>query len=434
MPSAHVSRAHHRCVLPGDPAVNRVLATPDSPRASLTLKTLVAIALIVLLKMANEVLLPILIAIILTFLLAPLVRGLRRRGVDEALGAAIVVFGMLGIVVLLASRLAQPAADWVARAPTTMQQANEAFDRVRESMPFLSAPPTPPPSRTRGAAQPPPADPVKEKIATESVALTGTLLKRIAGIAITTAATVILLYFFLASERWLITRTVEAIPRRRARVAVIGGFRAAQRDIATFLGTQAMVNVGVGVATGIALAVIGLPNPALWGTIAGVLGFIPYLGPLVTIVLLVIAGTLTFDTLGWMLAPVAAFGVINIIESNFVSPWVVGRRLEISPLVVFLAVMICGWVWGIAGAFIAVPLLVAIRAAARRSRSLRLWCVYLDRGREPPSIRFLLGLRRRRRRETPSAPLGTPSTPLGTPSAPLGAPKMDDVPAVPRDV
>jgi predicted PurR-regulated permease PerM len=401
--------------------VNRVLAVADSPRASFTLKTLVAIALIVLLKMANEVLLPILIAIILTFLLAPLVRGLRRRGVDEALGAAIVVFGLLGMVALLASRLAQPAADWVARAPTTVQQANEAFERVRESMPFLSAPPTPPPSRARGAAQPPPpADPVKEKIATESVALTGTVLKRVAGIAITTAATVILLYFFLASERWLITRTIEAIPRRRARVAVIGGFRAAQRDIATFLGTQAMVNVGVGVATGIALGLIGLPNPTLWGTIAGVLGFIPYLGPLVTIVLLVIAGTLTFDTLGWMLAPVAAFGVINVIESNFVSPWVVGRRLEMSPLVVFLAVMICGWVWGIAGAFIAVPLLVAIRAAARRSRSLRLWCVYLDRGREPPSIRFLLGLRRRRRREAPPAPLGTP--------------KMDDAPAVPRDV
>lgn len=393
--------------------MNALISSPDRPRASLTLKLLVAIAGIVLLKMTNDVLLPIIIAIILTFLLAPLVRGLRKRGVDEALGAAIVVFGLLGVVLLLGSRLAEPATAWVARAPSTVQQAVDAFERVRESMPFLSPPPAPPPPRTRAQAQAqeqsPPPDPVKDKLATESVALTGALLVRLGSIAITTAATIILLYFFLASERWLITRTVEAIPRRRARVAVIGGVRAAQRDIATFLGTQAMVNVGVGLATGIAVGLIGLPNPTLWGTIAGVLGFIPYLGPLVTIVLLTLAGTLHFDTLYWMLAPVAAFGVINMIESNFVSPWVVGRRLEMSPLVVFLSVMLCGWIWGIAGAFIAVPLLVAIRAAARRSRSLRLWCVYLDRGREPPSMRMLLGLRRRRSKAAaPAVPLGTP--------------------------
>jgi predicted PurR-regulated permease PerM len=407
--------------------VNLLAATADRPRSSLTLKILATIAFILLLKLANEVLLPIIIAIILTFLLAPLVRGLRHRGIDDALGAAIVVFGLLGVVIVLANRLAAPASEWVARAPTTVQQAIDGFERVRESMPFLSPPPPapPPPTRSRSAApEPPPADPVKEKLATESVALTGALLLRLGGIAITTAATIILLYFFLASERWLISRTVEAIPRRRARVLVIGGFRAAQRDIARFLGTQAIVNVGVGLATGIAVGLIGLPNPTLWGTIAGVLGFIPYLGPLVTIVLLVLAGTLTFDTLYWMLAPVAAFGVINMIESNFVSPWFVGKRLEMSPLVVFLSVMICGWIWGIAGAFIAVPLLVAIRAAARRSRSLRLWCVYLDRGREPPSMRILLGLRRRRRKLVEQQP-GTP---------PLGTPQVNNSATSPRDV
>ncbi|HET9024569.1 MAG TPA: AI-2E family transporter [Burkholderiaceae bacterium] len=383
------------------------MTSTEGPRASFTLKVIAAIGLVLLLKLANEVLLPIAIAIILTFLLAPLVRALRRRGLDDAVGAAVIVFGLLGVVGLLATRLAEPAAEWVARAPTTLQQAIDGFERVRQSVPLLSAPPAPV-ARTRGAQPPPPADPVKEKLATESVALTGTLLKRVGSIALATAATVILLYFFLASERWLITRTVEAIPRRRARVALIGGFRAAQRDIATFLGTQAMVNVGVGVATGIAVGLIGLPNPSLWGTLAGVLGFIPYLGPLVTIVLLVLAGSLTFATVPWMLAPAAAFGVINVIESNFVSPWIVGRRLEISPLVVFVSVMVCGWIWGIAGAFIAVPLLVAIRAAARRSRSLRLWCVYLDRGRDPPSLRFLLGLRRRRRPAPAAEPLGTP--------------------------
>lgn len=402
-----------------------VIPVGDGPRSSLTLKILASIAVVLLLKFANEVLLPIAIAIILTFLLAPVVRALRKRGIDDAIGAGIVVFGLLGVVVLLASRLAQPAAEWVGRAPTTVQQAVDAFDRMRESVPFLSRPPAPAAApRSRASPQPPappPTDPVKDKIATESVAITGTLLKQLAGMAVSTAATVILLYFFLASERWLIARTVEAIPRRRARVAVIGGFRSAQRDIATFLGTQAIINVGVAIATAVAMGLIGLPNPTLWGTIAGVLGFIPYLGPLVTYALLLVAGTLTFNTVDWMLAPLGAFAVINFIESNFASPWIVGRRLEISPLVVFIAVMVCGWIWGIAGAFIAVPLLVAIRAAARRSRRLRLWCVYLDRGREPKSLRFLLGLRRRRR-----PPAATPE--------PLGTPKISEAPPLPRDV
>ena len=390
--------------------MNRLATAIEAPRSSFTLKIIAAVAVVLLLKLATEVLLPIAIAIILTFLLAPLVRTLRKRGIDDAIGAAIVVFGLLGLVVLLASRLAQPAAEWVGRAPTTVQQAVDAFDRMRESVPFLSKPAAPAPAtRSRNTAQPlPPTDPVKEKIATESVAITGNLLKQMAGMAVTTVATVILLYFFLASERWLIARTVEAIPRRRARVTVIGGFRAAQRDIATFLGTQAIINFGVAVATGIAMALVGLPNPTLWGTIAGVLGFIPYLGPLLTYALLLLAGALTFQSVDAMLAPVGAFALINFIESNFASPWIVGRRLEISPLVVFIAVMICGWIWGIAGEFIAVPLLVAIRAAARRSHRLRLWTVYLDHGREPKSLRFLLGLRRRRGHVQSREVLGTP--------------------------
>jgi predicted PurR-regulated permease PerM len=116
------------------------------------------------------------------------------------------------------------------------------------------------------------------------------------------------------------------------------------------------------------------------------------------LLILFLAGALTFEQPAEWFLPPLAFGAINLVESNFVTPWVVGRRLELSPLAVFLAVMFTGWLWGIAGAFIAVPALVALRSVARRSRSLRVWVTYLDRGREePPSMRHLLGLRRRQR-------------------------------------
>ena len=251
------------------------------------------------------------------------------------------------------------------------------------------------------APAPPTSDPFKDKITIEGIALTGSLIRQATWLLVSTVATIILLFFFLASERWLMARTVEAIPKRRARVALLGGVRAAQRDIARYLGTQAMINGGVGVAASLALTAIGFPSPILWGVVIAVLGFIPYLGPLVSVALLLLAGTITYTTFGEIIAPAVAYALINVIESNFIAPWIVGRRLEMSPLFVFLAVMVCAWMWGIAGAFLAVPLLVIIRSAARRSKSLRLWCVYLDRGRpELPTMRSLLGigLRRRRRR------------------------------------
>ncbi|MGZ9075362.1 MAG: AI-2E family transporter, partial [Burkholderiaceae bacterium] len=350
----------------------------ERPRAPLAVKVIAVIALIFLLERAREVVLPVAIAIILTFVLAPLVRALRNRGFNDALGAAVVVFGLLFILGLLGSRLIAPASEWIARAPTSVQQLIDSYERLRKSIPFISPPQVTlrPAVTTKGrpAAEvvpvqaPPASDPIKDKIAIEGVALTGSLIRQLAWVTVSTVATIILLFFLLASERWLMARTVEAIPKRRIRVAVLGGFRAAQRDIARYLGTQAMINAGVGVATTLAMMAIGFPSPILWGVIIAVLGFIPYLGPMVFVALLLLAGTITYTTFGEIIAPAAAYAAINVIESNFIAPWIVGRRLEMSPLFVFLAVIVCAWIWGVAGAFLAVPLLVVIRSAARRSK------------------------------------------------------------------
>ena len=407
-------------------------AVTERPRAPLAVKVLAFVALIFLLERAREVVLPVAIAIILTFLLAPLVRMLRNRGVNEAFGAAIVVFGLLFTLGFLGSRLVAPASEWVARAPRSVQQLIDSYERLRKSIPFMAPPEVAlrpavtvkgrPAAEIVPAPAPPTSDPFKDKITIEGIALTGSLIRQATWLLVSTVATIILLFFFLASERWLMARTVEAIPKRRARVALLGGFRAAQRDIARYLGTQAMINAGVGVATTLAMTAIGFPSPILWGVIIAVLGFIPYLGPSVSVALLLLAGTITYTTFGEIIAPAVAYALINVIESNFIAPWIVGRRLEMSPLFVFLAVMVCAWMWGIAGAFLAVPLLVIIRSAARRSKNLRLWCVYLDRGRpELPTMRSLLGIglrRRRRRASEASAPSGQADTaPQGRASA-----------------
>jgi predicted PurR-regulated permease PerM len=182
----------------------------------------------------------------------------------------------------------------------------------------------------------------------------------------------------LASERWLVMRTVAAVRRPRARALILAGVRQAQRDIGLFISTMSLVNVALGVATGLALWLIGLPNPVLWGTTAAVLAFIPYLGPLLITLLLLLAGSVAFGTGAAMLGPPAAFLLLHGIEANFLSPMIMGHRLRLRPVFVFLAVMVWGWLWGIAGAFLAVPMLLALRAFCKRTRTLRLVCLYLE--------------------------------------------------------
>lgn len=355
-------------------------------------KGLLAIGLVFLLQAARPVLLPVTVAVILTFVLATPVRRLRRLGIPEVAGAALVVGMLLGAVGLTSTVLAGPAAEWWERAPTNLRQLMETFDRLRAELPLLA----PPSARRTPRNAPPPPDPVKERLASEGFAFTRIVMAQVVSFSVSASATVILLYFLLASEHWLLSRTVEAIPRRRTRALVLAGVRHAQVEIGRFLATMSLINIGLGCATGLALHAIGLPNPVLWAALAAVLNFVPYIGPLVMTALLLLAGVLSFGAAGMMVAPPAAFLLLHAIESNFVSPLIVGRRLALSPLSVFLSVMVWGWLWGIAGALIAVPILLGLRTVCRRSRRFKLLCVYLDGGRtEPPSLRSLLRVKRR---------------------------------------
>ncbi|MGM9486373.1 AI-2E family transporter [Ideonella sp. YS5] len=367
------------------------------------LSGLLVIAIILLLKETAALLVPIAAALVLTFVFAPVVRWLRRHGVRETIGAGVVVVLLLGVTGLFASTLARPAAEWWDRAPTTVAQVMARLERLRIAFPVST--PVPPASAAPRAAKGRPTtadleelrpDPIKEHLATEGFALTRAVLVRLVGFCVSAAATVILLYFLLASEHWVISRSVEAIPRRRARALLLAGLRSVQREISHFLGALAVVNLGVGIAMSVAAWWLELPNPVLWGTLCGLLNFIPYLGPMIGATMLLMAGLLTFDSLPQIVAPAAALLAIHATESNFISPFYVGKQLSLSPVSMCLSVMFWGWLWGLAGAVMAVPLLVAVRALCKRQRRLRLFNAYLEGTRKPvTSLRSLIGRNRR---------------------------------------
>lgn len=355
------------------------------PPQGFALRGLFVLAALAFTKLAQPLLAPVLFALVLALVLAPGVQALRRRGVPEWVGAGLVVLALLGSVLPLAAALAEPAAVWWEQAPRVLAELVARLQRLLAWIPGL---------RAGGAAEA--GGPIAERLATEGMALTGLLLERGVAFALAGAATVILLYFLLASEHWLLPRAVQALPRPRQRARVLACALAAQRDIGRFLSALAFINVGVAVALGIGLQLAGLPNPLLWGVASGVLNFIPYLGPVLIVGLLTVAGLLAFPD-GWMaLLPPTLFLAVHAVEANFIAPWFVGRRLVLSPVSVFLSVMLWGWLWGIAGALVAVPVLIGVRAVSRRTPRLR-WLAVLVDGRRTatPTLRALLARRPR---------------------------------------
>ncbi len=353
---------------------------------------LLLIALVFLLKEASAIVLPVLVALILTFVLAPAVRTMRHHGMPESVSAAMLVTTVVGCSVLSVALLAEPAAQWWQRAPEAVSQALNRVDRWRASIPGFGPPVE---RRSAGRAPAPPADPVRDRLASEGVALTAQVLGGGLKFLVSAAATTILLYFLLASEHWVLSRCIELLPHRpRLRAMVLGGLRAAQRDISRYVASVTAINVGMGLVVAGTMWMVDLPNPGLWGALAGLLNFVPYLGPLIMCGLLLaasLASALGDAGFAAIAAPVLAYLCIHGIESNFVTPMVIGKRLSMNPLSVLLSVMFWGWLWGVAGAVLAVPLLICLRSISQRNRHMRPVAVYLRGSDRPcPSLSALL--------------------------------------------
>jgi predicted PurR-regulated permease PerM len=128
--------------------------------------------------------------------------------------------------------------------------------------------------------------------------------------------------------------------------------------LGNYLLTVTIINIGVGIATGIVCAVTGMPNPAGLGALAAALNFIPIIGPVAMFVVLAVVGQVAFPTIGGGLMAALAFGGVTFLEGHFVTPTIIGRRLSLNALAVFIALAFWTWLWGPMGAFLSSPLLI----------------------------------------------------------------------------
>lgn len=352
---------------PPEPGSGEPVAHPDIAKLgealrdrlevrSVALTGLFVLATFYTLYFARAFFLPIVLAVLLDFLLSPLIRGLKRARIPEPLGAALVIVVLLGAAGASVYGLVGPAKEWAAKLPSSMRDAQDRLRQVRKPVEQVS----------KTAEQVEQATKIGDQPKTQEVVVKGpSLTERLFGTTQTIVASsvevIILLYFLLAAGDLFLQKLIKVLPQLRDKKKAVAIARETEASISTYLLTVTLVNVGLGLAVAAVMFLLKMPSPLLWGALAALAEFVPYLGATALLTVLALAGLVTFDHLGHALLVPAAYLGVNLLQSQFLSPMILGRRLTLNPVAIFVGLVFWWWIWGVPGAFIAVPLIATFK-------------------------------------------------------------------------
>lgn len=321
---------------------------------SIAITGLLVLAAFYTLYFARAFVLPIVLAVLLDFVLSPVVRAMHRIRIPVPLGAGILVLSLVGALGFGVYELSGPAQTWVASAPASMKKVEAKLRVLRKPIDQVTKTADQVAEATSGGAK---TDQVEIKGPSLSSKLFGTTRE----IVTTLFEVIILTYFLLAAGDLFLQKLIKVLPQFRDKKKAVTIARETEASISTYLVTLSLINVGQGVAVMVAMFLIGMPNAPLWGVLAACFEFIPYIGAVIMISMLAFAGLVTFDTPGHALVPPLCYLAINFMQANIVSPFVLGKRLTLNPVAIFIGLVFWLWIWGIPGAFIAVPLLAVFK-------------------------------------------------------------------------
>lgn len=323
---------------------------------SLSLTGLFVLATFYTLYFARDFILPILLAWILSSLLAPIVRLFRHVRIPEPLSALLIILALLGTLSLGAYRLSDPAAEWIQKAPQSLSGVRAKLQRimrpvqgVQETTKELEK------ITTLGKDQ------EATKVEINKPGLGEVVLSGAKNFILAGGVTLVLLYFLLASGDMFLLKLVKILPTLENKKRAVEIYRQIEADVSTYLAVVTLINIGFGCVIGSSMYLLGMPNPVLWGVMAAVLAYIPYVGSLIGISTVTVVAILTFDEIFRIIWVPSIYFAIDSIEANLVTPMILGRRLALNPVVIFIWLIFCGWIWGIIGALLAVPLLAIIK-------------------------------------------------------------------------
>ena len=348
------------------------LARPRAPTALLVLATL---AVGFTLWAAQGLLLPVLLAMFFALIGNPIIRVLQRLYVPRFISALLVLLLGLSGTVYLGTKLVAPAGEWISEVPRELrdlapklrdlarpvQEANEAAADIARA--------------AGGETSGKPVEVVKTEVNDPYKALIATP-RMLASVL----AVVLLTFFFMVYGQSLQRKAIELLPDRHQKRVTVDILQSIEHEMSRYVLTISMINVLVGLALAGALYWMGIPGDEamLWGTMAALLNYAPYVGPLVGIMVMLLMGFVAFDDLWQSVAPAAIYLGLHTLEGQFITPIVLGARMALSPLVLILALMVFGWLWGIVGLLLAVPLLVCIKIVLTKLDGMEGWARLLE--------------------------------------------------------
>lgn len=308
-----------------------------------------------------SLLLPIFFAALLSTLLWPLVRALSRLGAPPSASAALVLAVFVVLLGTGVATLSEPVQRWLHELPRLERTIEVKLGKFRRSMVAAQQASENIEDIAKATTKKRNNTVTIERKSLIDVALETTMLT-----VVQFLITLALAYFFLTQSAESRLKVVTRIPWGDSRDWIDESLPDLQRSITRFLQVAAVLYVGLGIVTAVLMYLLNMPNPVLWGVMATVFAFMPYIGPVIVTTCIAMVSLLTFD--GWwqILTPPLAYAALTILEGYFVTPAILGRYLTLNPIVVFLSMLFWTWVWGIAGAFLAVPILAVLQVLYRR--------------------------------------------------------------------
>ncbi|HEY3166347.1 MAG TPA: AI-2E family transporter [Candidatus Binatia bacterium] len=325
------------------------------------------------LKLASAFFIPVVLAMLLSFLFASTIRTLQRFWVPPPLGAVLVVGCLLGGLGVGIYRLALPARDWMAKLPEAARQIEGKLKDVKQSVREVTKAGQEVDRLTNlGTGE------KTQKIEVRKPSLGESMLEPTQDILVGGGIVFVLLFFLLASGDTFLRKLVTVLPRFEDKKAAVEISRQIEQDISTYLLAITVVNAVFGLAVATAMFFLGMPNPLLWGVMAGLLHFIPFLGAVIGISVVTLVAAVTLDGIGAILLVPTAYFSLNIIEEYIVLPLVMGRRLMLNPVVVLIWLIFWTWLWGVPGALMAVPLLAIVKIICEHVEPLGAFAEFIE--------------------------------------------------------
>ncbi len=353
-----VRRSHHKRAVGSD--VDARGSGTSAWNIDVALAGIFGLLLLWVLYFARDILVPITFAFVLNLLLQPAAKAIARFGIPKPVAALLTLVTFLGLLLLVCATLAGPLSAWVARAPESLPRLENDLWAIRPTLEKLQ-------DANRELEHL--TQTVTGSSTTISLAGPGIgdfLFSSTRAVATGLGTMIIVLYFLLVSGDLFLRRLVEILPTLSDKKQLVEISHEIERNVSSYLITVTLINAGVGITTGIATYLSGLPDPLLWGVIAFLLNYVLILGPLTNVAILLLVGLMSFDSVWRALIPALAYLTIHVVEGEGFTPMIVARRFTLNPVLIVLSLIFWFWMWGIAGGLLAVPLLAIFKMICDR--------------------------------------------------------------------